>query len=249
MLFVFEIISLSESSTCENEVTKTNTMHINAIFMSHSPVLKISLRMRYLTSNYINGSNLKVVDVFFKTEVGYMLYRFQIDLSDIDKGNYQTLDFRVALHPSESMPYLLTRVLAFALNYQDGLEFSPDGLGNSDSSALRKLGHNGETILSIEIGNPSARRLHKTSKFAKTVKVYTYKSAQVVIDEIRNNEVYKSEQIEIFELDPIFLKQLEGIIEKNNRWSLVSQQGQIDVTYAKQSISGQIKQFFPKGKK
>ncbi|MES3037442.1 MAG: YaeQ family protein, partial [Bdellovibrionota bacterium] len=44
------------------------------------------------------------------------LYRFKIDLSDIERGVYEQLEFRVAQHPSESLVYLLTRVLAYVLN-------------------------------------------------------------------------------------------------------------------------------------
>ena len=52
------------------------------------------------------------------------LYRFRIDLTDIDRGVYETLDLRLAMHPSESETYLVTRVLAYALNYASDLEFS-----------------------------------------------------------------------------------------------------------------------------
>ena len=37
------------------------------------------------------------------------VYHFQIELSDVDRGVYEALDLRVARHPSESTPYLLTR--------------------------------------------------------------------------------------------------------------------------------------------
>ena len=44
--------------------------------------------------------------------LGATVHRFQIDLSDVDRGVYEALDLRVARHPSESVPYLLTRTLA-----------------------------------------------------------------------------------------------------------------------------------------
>ena len=64
------------------------------------------------------------------------LFRFRIDLSDVERGIYEALDFRVAMHPSESMPYLLTRTLAYCLNIQEGLEFSPSGLHDPDTPTL-----------------------------------------------------------------------------------------------------------------
>jgi uncharacterized protein YaeQ len=67
------------------------------------------------------------------------LYRFRIDLSDVDRGVYETLDFRIAQHPSETTTYLLTRVLAYALNTQPGLEFSSGGLSDPDAPAPKDL--------------------------------------------------------------------------------------------------------------
>ncbi len=107
-----------------------------------------------------------------------VLYRFQIELSDIDRSVYESLDFRIAQHPSETAPFLLTRVLAFALCYEQNLEFSPAGLGDPDVPALSSKGLNGVTNLWIEIGNASARKLHKASKSAKEVKVFTYKKSR-----------------------------------------------------------------------
>lgn len=57
-----------------------------------------------------------------------MIHRFEIALADVDRGVYQDLDLRVARHPSEDISYLVTRVLAYALEYEDGLEFSKDSM-------------------------------------------------------------------------------------------------------------------------
>ena len=59
------------------------------------------------------------------------VYHIQIELSDVDRGVYESLDLRVARHPSESMPYLLTRVIAYALLFEEGIAFTK-GLSTSD---------------------------------------------------------------------------------------------------------------------
>jgi uncharacterized protein YaeQ len=46
------------------------------------------------------------------------VYHLQVDLSDVDRGVYEALDLRVARHPSETMRYLLTRVIAYCLCYE-----------------------------------------------------------------------------------------------------------------------------------
>lgn len=172
-----------------------------------------------------------------------MLYRFVIELSDVDRGVYTELDFRVAQHPSEIAPYLLSRVLAYALSYQEGLEFAAAGLSDPETPALRALGTFGAIDLWIEIGNPSARKLHKASKTARLVRVYTYKSAEVLIEDIKNNDVHRAEEIEIFAFDSKFLANLEKDLGKNNRWSLLQQQGQLDIGTGKQSHTTEVRKF------
>lgn len=169
-----------------------------------------------------------------------MLYRFQIELSDIDRGVYQCLDFRVVQHPSEVLPYLLTRVLAYALSYQDGLEFSAEGLGNPDVPALQAAGAQGAVDLWIEIGNPAARKLHKAGKAARQVVVYTYKNPDVLLKEITENDVHRASEIEIYSFKPQFLEDLEALLGKNNRWSLMRQEGQLDIAAGEKSLSGEV---------
>ena len=43
------------------------------------------------------------------------IYTFDIELADSDRHIYESLALRVARHPSETEAYLVTRVLAYAL--------------------------------------------------------------------------------------------------------------------------------------
>src|SRR5215469_6822502 len=63
------------------------------------------------------------------------VYNFEIDLSDVDRNVYIPLSFRVARHPSETEEYLITRVLAYCLEYTEGIAFSA-GLAEPDVPAL-----------------------------------------------------------------------------------------------------------------
>lgn len=171
-----------------------------------------------------------------------MLYRFTIELSNIDRGIYETLDFRVSQHPSEIPSYLLTRVLAYALSYQEGLTFSAGGLSDPEAPALQLLGRHNTIDLWIEIGNPSSRKLHKAAKAARQVVVYTYKNAEVLINDIRANDVHKAQELQIFSFDEKFIAALEKHLEKSNRWSLLVQQGQISLSIKDEMIVTECKQ-------
>ncbi len=156
------------------------------------------------------------------------LYRVKIDLTDIDRGVYENLDFRLAQHPSESTQYLLTRALAYALNYSSDLEFSPKGLGDPESPALQIQSSNGVT-LSIEIGNPSAKRLHKISKHSQRVRIYTYKDPELLINEARTANIHRADTIEIFAIDPKFLDSLGQNLARAIQWNLIVQDGMLNL--------------------
>lgn len=160
------------------------------------------------------------------------LYRFHIELSDLDRGVYETLDFRAAQHPSETNDFLITRALAFALNWQEGIEFSSQGLHDVEDSPIQLKGAHGTLALAIEIGNPSAKKLHKVSKSATTVKVYTYKDPRMLVKEVQaHGSLHRAEAIEVIAFDPKFLAKVADHLERDNRWSLLIQDSQLTLSF------------------
>lgn len=158
------------------------------------------------------------------------LYRFRIDLADIDRGIYEKLDIRVAMHPSESSQFLLTRVIAFALNTEDGLEFSPGGLSDPDQPALQINDPGSGITVWIEIGSPSAKKLHRAAKTSRLVKVYTYKDPGILLKDIAVNKVYHAERIEVFSLAPKFLDRLGETLARDNLWNLIYSDGSLTLS-------------------
>lgn len=171
-----------------------------------------------------------------------MLFRFQIELSDIDRSIYETLDFRIAQHPSETPIYLLCRVIAYALSFQEGIEFSPSGLSDPDAPALLSMGKNGSTDLWIEIGNPSGRKLHKASKTARQVAVYTYKNPETIVKDLQSGEIHRSEDIRVYALDSKALQTVANHLKKNNNWSFVRQTGQLTININSESFTTEVLQ-------
>jgi uncharacterized protein YaeQ len=169
------------------------------------------------------------------------LFRFRIDLSDVDRGVYQPLDFRTARHPSESDLYLITRVLAYSLNVQDGIEFSAAGLSDSEGPAILVREKHGNIDLWIEIGNPSSKKLHKAAKASRAVKVYTYKNPQSIFDEARENKIHHADQIEIVAFDPKFLERLSKDLPREVRWQVLCHDGVLTVSTDTKSEQTEIK--------
>ena len=108
------------------------------------------------------------------------IYHFAIQLSNVDRGVYESLALKVARHPSEAEDYLLARVLAYCLEFTEGLSFSR-GLADPDEPALAVRDLTGRLLAWIDIGAPDAARLHKAAKAAPRVAVYTHRDIRNVL--------------------------------------------------------------------
>src|SRR6266545_5520243 len=100
------------------------------------------------------------------------IYTLTIDLSDMDRGVYETLDLRVARHPSETAEYMLVRILAYCLEYREGIALT-EGVASGSEPALVVRDLTGRVTAWIEVGMPDAARLHRGNKLAGRVVVYT----------------------------------------------------------------------------
>src|SRR5438477_13155454 len=96
------------------------------------------------------------------------IYNIEIDHADSDRGVYESLELRVARHPSESEEYFVTRILAYSLEYAEGIEFS-HGISDPDEPTISVRDLTGALKAWIEIGNPDPARLHKASKASPRV--------------------------------------------------------------------------------
>jgi uncharacterized protein YaeQ len=145
--------------------------------------------------------------------------RFEVTLADSDRGVYDTLDLRVAQHPSESERYLVARLVARALEHAEGVDWSKNGLGADDEPALWQRDLRGDLQAWIEVGAPSAERLHRASKACPRVVVYTWKADQLARD-LADATIHRRDELELHALDPAFLDAVAATLDRTNRWSL-----------------------------
>jgi uncharacterized protein YaeQ len=167
------------------------------------------------------------------------MFRFKIKLSDVDRGVYESLELRAAMHPSEAVPFFMARLLAYCLNYQEGIEFSR-GISTPDEPALFVKDLTGLMKLWIDIGNPSARRLHKASKAAERVRVYTHRDPEILKKEVSGEEVYRRDEIEVFALMPDFLNKLGTTLARDNAWELLHTEGELSISTKEATFTGDV---------
>lgn len=170
---------------------------------------------------------------------GSTLYRINMDLSDVDRGVYEALDLRVACHPSESEERLVTRVLAYGLLYEEGLEFGK-GL-STDEPGLWKRDLTGQIEHWIDIGTPSADRVHLASKKAGKVSIVCHHSEEALKREVSRRKVHRAEQVQVLLLEPALIKSLAEVLDRTSQWSLVRTDGDLNISVGEHNFTGTLR--------
>lgn len=128
------------------------------------------------------------------------IHSFEIDLADNDRGVYESLEIRAARHPSESEEHLVTRVLAYCLEFTDGIAFSK-GVSEPDEPAVTVRDLTGALRAWIEIGSPDAARLHKACKASPRVAVYTHKDPGKLLANLEGERIHRGDALEVYAMD------------------------------------------------
>ena len=170
------------------------------------------------------------------------IYSFEIGLADVDRGVYESLALRVARQPSETAEYLLTRVLAYCLEYAEGIAFSR-GLADPDEPALAVRDLTGALQVWIEIGAPDAARLHKASKAAPRVAIYTHKDPDQLVRQLAGERIHRATALEIYGVDRALLAELVARLERRMLFDLAVTDRHLYVTLGDTTLEGVIRPY------
>ncbi|HEV3192649.1 MAG TPA: YaeQ family protein [Polyangiaceae bacterium] len=168
------------------------------------------------------------------------IHHFHVTLSDVDRAVYETLDLRVARHPSESARYLTTRTLAYCLSYEAGIAFSKEGLSSAEEPPIAVRDPTGILIAWIDVGFPSAERLHKAAKAARRVALYTHVDAALLRREAASRAVHKVGEIAVWRFEPSFLDAVERSLGRTTKIEIARNDGQVYVTIDENVIEGAL---------
>lgn len=168
------------------------------------------------------------------------IFNIIIDLSDVDRGVYETLTLKVAQHPSESAEYMVTRILAYALEYTDGIEFSAGGLSSTDDPAIVVRDLTGTITTWIEIGAPDAERLHRAAKRAARVVVYTHRDMRQLSAQLEGKEIHRASEIEIYAFERSFIEAIAANLERRTKIGLSVTEGHLYLDVGEQSLTSVV---------
>lgn len=101
------------------------------------------------------------------------IFKFDVQIADLDRHYYQTHALTLARHPSETDERMMVRVLAFILYADETLEFGK-GLSADDEPDLWRKDLTGAVAQWIEVGLPDEKRIRRACGRAESVVVLAY---------------------------------------------------------------------------
>jgi uncharacterized protein YaeQ len=167
------------------------------------------------------------------------IYNFDIELADTDRHVYESLALRVARHPSESEEYFVTRLLAYLLEFAEGIEFSR-GLSNPDEPAIAVRDLTGALNTWIDIGTPDADRLHKASKLAARVAVYTHKDPTQFLKQLAGRKIHNSAALELYAIDRTLVNALVSHLERRVAFTASVSGGDLYLVIGDDHLTGRV---------
>lgn len=167
------------------------------------------------------------------------MHTFEIQLADSDRGVYQDLSFRVARHPSETEESLVTRVLAYCLEYAEGIAFANGpAAGDEPTIAVRDL--TGALRAWIDVGAPDAARLHKAGKAAPRVAVYTHKDPELLVRQWSRERIHRAAVLELYSVDRALRDGLTARLKRRMVLALSVAGGRLHVAIDGDVIEGAV---------
>lgn len=101
------------------------------------------------------------------------IYKAELQIADMDRHYYADHALTIARHPSETDERMMVRLVAFALNAGERLEFCK-GLSDTDEPDLWQKDLTGAIETWIEVGQPDERRIAKAVGRSDEVIVIAY---------------------------------------------------------------------------
>ena len=167
------------------------------------------------------------------------IYRVNIQLSDIDRGVYETLQATVARHPSETAERLVARLLAYAMFYEEGLQFTK-GISASDEPDIWLKSPDDKVIHWVEVGLPDAERLLKAVRHAERVALFACGASLRVWEVQQLPKLTKVDNLRIITVDQSFINRLVILLERVIAWEITITEGTLYLQIAGESLETAI---------
>lgn len=158
------------------------------------------------------------------------VFKATLNIADMDRHYYADHHLTLARHPSETDERMMIRLLAFALNASDSLEFTR-GLSTDDEPELWQKNLSDEVELWIELGLPDESRLRKACNRSRQVILYTYGGRAVPIWwEKHHNKLARFDNLTLINLPQSATDQLAALADRSMNLQVNIQEGEVSIS-------------------
>lgn len=144
------------------------------------------------------------------------IYKLNLNLSDLDRNVYETINLTIAKHPSETEERMMARVMAFCFNSQESLSFTK-GLSDVEEPDIWVKTLDDQTELWIDVGEPAVDRIKKATRLSKVVKVYSFNTKSDVWWSQSSSKFMRLDA-SFYQFDFSEIETLASHIERTMKW-------------------------------
>ena len=170
---------------------------------------------------------------------GAVMHTFEVQMADVDRGVYEELSLRLAQHPSETTAFMIVRLLAYSLEFEEGIAFS-EGVSATDEPAVLARDATGALTAWIEVGAPDAERLHRGSKLAARTRIYSHRDPSRLLPQWAGKKIHRVSDIVLRTFDPGFVNAAAAAVQRRNTVTLSVTEGQVYLDINGTSLSSAL---------
>jgi len=165
------------------------------------------------------------------------IFKAQVQLSDLQRHVYDSLNLTIARHPSETDERMMIRLLAFLLNSHEQLQMTK-GLSTDEEPDIWQLNLAGEIELWIELGLPDERRIRKAFSRSPAVQIFSYGggSAENWWQKIEP-KLARFNRLSVYRLIPEQVSEMAGLVTRNMELQCTIDEGEIWLTDGELSVT------------
>lgn len=156
-----------------------------------------------------------------------IIYKAELQVSDMDRNYFGQHVLTVARHPSETDERMMVRLLAFACNAGETLQFGR-GLSADDEPDMWQKDLTGTIQVWIDVGLPDEKLLRKACGRADQVILYAYGGRSVDVWYAENRtQLQRLTNLQIFSIPVTATQKLATLAQRNMDLQCTLQEGQI----------------------
>ena len=155
------------------------------------------------------------------------IFKAELQVSDMDRHYYATHNLTIARHPSETDERMMVRIVAFALNASEQLEFCK-GLSEESEATLWQKNLIGDIEHWIDVGLPDESRTRKAHNQSSQVSIYSYgeRTAPAWWQNIKN-KVDRFNHLKVYYLNPEVCESLCEMVQRTMQIQANIQDGEL----------------------